>query len=102
VRPDRKRSGRGPDLAVAEAVGVVAPEAVASAAEGKIVDIKKALPVLKRNIQREGIFQELKNRMFYEKSSIKKKRKRIEAQKRRQKTLHMSKQGCGSRSGIRS
>jgi len=60
-------------------------------------DIEKAIRVLKRKIQRDGIFRELKNRRFYEKPSIKKKRKRIEAQKRRQKTLRMSKQGGGSR-----
>jgi small subunit ribosomal protein S21 len=53
-------------------------------------DIEKAIRVVKRKIQRDGIFRELKNRRFYEKPSIKKKRKRIEAQKRRQKTLRMS------------
>jgi small subunit ribosomal protein S21 len=60
-------------------------------------DIEKAIRVLKRKIQRDGIFRELKNRRFYEKPSIKKKRKRIEAQKRRQKTLRMSRQSSGSR-----
>jgi len=65
-------------------------------------DIEKAIRVLKRKIQRDGIFRELKNRRFYEKPSIKKKRKRIEAQKRRQKTLRMSRQGGGSHSGARS
>ena len=60
-------------------------------------DIEKAIRVLKRKIQRDGIFRELKNRLFYEKPSIKKKRKRIEAQKRRQKTLRMSRQSGGSR-----
>lgn len=55
-------------------------------------DIEKAIRVLKRKIQRDGIFRELKNRRFYEKPSIKKKRKRIDAQKRRQKTLRMSRQ----------
>jgi ribosomal protein S21 len=59
---------------------VVVPAAVASAAEGKITDIEKAIGVLKRKIQRNGIFRELKNRRFYEKPSIKKTRKRIEAQ----------------------
>ena len=60
-------------------------------------DIEKAIRVLKRKIQRDGIFRELKNRRFYEKPSIKKKRKRIEAQKRRQKTLRISRQSGGSR-----
>jgi small subunit ribosomal protein S21 len=62
-------------------------------------DIEKAIRFLKRKIQRDGIFRELKNRRFYEKPSIKKKRKRIDAQKRRQKTLRMSRQGGGSHSG---
>jgi len=73
VRPGRRRSGRGPDLA-AEAVGVVVPAVVASAAEGKITDTEKAIRVLERKIRRDGIFRELKNRRFYEKPSIKKKR----------------------------
>ena len=64
-------------------------------------DIEKAIRVLKRKIQRDGIFRELKNRRFYEKPSIKKKRKRIEAQKRRQKTLRMSRQSGGSQYGSR-
>ena len=60
-------------------------------------DIEKAIRVLKRKIQRDGIFRELKNRRFYEKPSLKKKRKRIEAQKRRQKAQRMSRQYSGSR-----
>lgn len=51
--------------------------------EGK--DVEKALRVLKRKIQRDGIFRELKNRRFYEKPSIKKKRKQREALKRKRK-----------------
>lgn len=51
--------------------------------EGK--DVEKALRVLKRKIQRDGIFRELKNRRFYEKPSLKKKRKRREALKRKRK-----------------
>jgi small subunit ribosomal protein S21 len=64
-------------------------------------DIEKAIRVLKRKIQRDGIFRELKNRRSYEKPSIKKKRKRIEAQKSRQKTLRMSRQSSASRYGSR-
>ncbi len=55
-------------------------------------DIEKALRLLKRKIQRDGIFRELKNKRFYEKPSLKKKRKRREAQKRKQKSLRMSRQ----------
>jgi small subunit ribosomal protein S21 len=50
-------------------------------------NIEKALRVLKRKVQQDGMLRELKNRRFYEKPSLKKKRKRREAQKRRQKTL---------------
>jgi small subunit ribosomal protein S21 len=52
-------------------------------------DVEKALRALKRKIQRDGIFRELKKRRYYEKPSMKKKRKRLEAQKRRQKSLRM-------------
>ena len=55
-------------------MGVVVPAVVASAAEGKITDTEKAIRVLERKIQRDGIFRELKTRRFYEKPSIKKKR----------------------------
>jgi len=55
-------------------------------------DVEKALRLLKRKIQTDGLFRELKNRRFYEKPSIKKKRKRQEAQKRKLKSLRMSRQ----------
>jgi small subunit ribosomal protein S21 len=50
-------------------------------------NIEKAIRLLKRKMQNDGLFRELKNRRFYEKPSLKKKRKRIEAQKRKQKSL---------------
>ena len=56
-------------------------------------DIEKAIRLLKRKMQHDGLFRELKNRRFYEKPSLKKKRKRREAQKRKMKTLRMSRQG---------
>ncbi len=55
-------------------------------------NIEKALRLLKRKMQHDGLFRELKNRRFYEKPSLKKKRKRREAQKRRQKNLRMNRQ----------
>jgi len=55
-------------------------------------NIEKAIRLLKRKMQNDGIFRELKNRRFYEKPSLKKKRKRIEAQKRKQKSLRNSRQ----------
>jgi len=53
-------------------------------------NIEKAIRLLKRKMQTDGLFRELKNRRFYEKPSIKKKRKRIEAQKRKLKSLRNS------------
>jgi small subunit ribosomal protein S21 len=50
-------------------------------------DIDKALRDLKRVVQRDGIFKEIKRRRFYEKPSVKKKRKRVEAERRRRKAL---------------
>jgi small subunit ribosomal protein S21 len=55
-------------------------------------NIEKAIRLLKRKMQNDGLFRELKNRRFYEKPSLKKKRKRIEAQKRKQKSLRNSRQ----------
>ena len=50
-------------------------------------DIEKALKSLKRQLQKEGLFKEIKQRSFYEKPSEKDKRKRREAQKKRMKAL---------------
>jgi small subunit ribosomal protein S21 len=55
-------------------------------------NIEKAIRLLKRKMQNDGLFRELKNRRFYEKPSLKKKRKRIEAQKRKAKSLRNSRQ----------
>ncbi len=55
-------------------------------------DVEKALRLLKRKIQRDGLFRELKNRRFYEKPSLRKKRKRREAQKRKLKGLRLNRQ----------
>jgi len=50
-------------------------------------DIERALRDLKHALQREGLFKELKRRRFYEKPSVKKKRKQLEAERRRRKAL---------------
>lgn len=50
-------------------------------------DIERALRDLKRMVQREGLMRELKRRTAYEKPSIKKKRKSLEAERRRRKAL---------------
>lgn len=60
-------------------------------------NIEKAIRLLKRKMQTDGLFRELKNRRHYEKPSIKKKRKRIEAKKRRLKSLRMSKTSRSTR-----
>ena len=48
-------------------------------------DIEKAIKVLKKRMQLEGVQKELKHRRFYEKPSVKKKRKRLDAARRRRK-----------------
>ncbi len=48
-------------------------------------DIEKAIKLLKKKMQLEGVQRELKNRRFYEKPSVKRKRKRLEANRRRRK-----------------
>jgi small subunit ribosomal protein S21 len=54
-------------------------------------DIDRALRDLKRMIQREGVLKDLKKRRFYEKPSVKKKRKQLEAARRRRKALRYRK-----------
>ncbi len=48
-------------------------------------DIERALRDLKRTLQREGVFKEIKRRRFYDKPSVKKKLKQMEAERRRRK-----------------
>ena len=49
-------------------------------------DIEKAIKVLKKKMQTEGIQKELKHRRYYEKPSVRRKRKRLEATRRRNKS----------------
>jgi len=67
-------------------------EGVNFLAEVRVIDdqIEKALKILKRKLAQDGTFKEVKRRRFYEKPSVKKKRKRQEAQKRRIKALKKS------------
>lgn len=53
-------------------------------------DIEKALRLLKKKLQLDGILGDLKRRRFYEKPSVKKKRKQLEAQRRKRKLLRRS------------
>jgi small subunit ribosomal protein S21 len=50
-------------------------------------DVEKAIKMLKRKLQNDGLFRDLKTRSFYEKPSEKKKRKQREARKKRMKAL---------------
>ncbi len=50
-------------------------------------DLNKAMRVMKRKLQQEGMFRELKKRRFHEKPSAKRKRKKAEAMKRERKRL---------------
>ena len=54
-------------------------------------DVEKALRALKRQLQKEGLFKEIKGRKFYEKPSEKKKRKQREARKKRLKAMRFAK-----------
>jgi len=50
-------------------------------------DIEKALRDLKRSLQKDGFFREMRTRKYYEKPSVKKKRKQVEAERRRRKAM---------------
>jgi len=54
-------------------------------------DIERALKTLKRELQKEGLLKEIKQRSFYEKPSEKEKRKQKEARKKRMKSLRFKK-----------
>ena len=58
----------------------------------EVVDnqIEAALKALKKQMQRDGLFQEMKRRAHYEKPSVKRKRKQALARKRRRKALSRS------------
>jgi len=61
-------------------------------------NIEKALRDLKKKIQVDGLMGELKKRRHYEKPSVKKKNKQIEAEKRRRKLLKRARpSGSGPR-----
>jgi small subunit ribosomal protein S21 len=52
--------------------------------------IEPALKSLKREMLKEGLFKEMKLRAFYEKPSVKRKRKQAEARKKRRKAARRS------------
>ncbi|UCF83401.1 MAG: 30S ribosomal protein S21 [Desulfobacteraceae bacterium] len=49
--------------------------------------IEKAIKDLKRKLTQEGFFSEIKERRFYDKPSVQRKKKQAKAQKRRHKTM---------------
>jgi small subunit ribosomal protein S21 len=49
--------------------------------------IEGALKALKKQMLKEGLFQEMKRRAYYEKPSVKRKRKAAQARKKRRKAL---------------
>ena len=49
--------------------------------------IEKAIKDLKRKLTQEGFFSEIKERRFYEKPSVQRKKKQAKAQKRRHKAM---------------
>ena len=58
-------------------------------------NIDQALKVLKKKMQREGIFREMKRRSYYEKPSEKRTRERAEAARRYRKLLRKQAQREG-------
>ena len=63
-------------------------------------NIEKALRDLKKKLQLDGLFGEMKKRRHYEKPSVKKKNKQLEAQKRKRKLLKRSRpSGSGPKPG---
>lgn len=57
-------------------------------------NVEKAMKVLKRKLIKEGLFKELKARRYYEKPSLKKKRKAKEAVKKARKEEARAKKGA--------
>ena len=52
--------------------------------------IEPALKALKKGMLKDGVFKEMKRRAYYEKPSVKRKRKEAEARKKRQKAARRS------------
>lgn len=58
-------------------------------------NIEKAMKILKRKLIKEGLFKELKARRYFEKPSVRKKRKEKEARKKQRKDEARLKKGPG-------
>ena len=57
--------------------------------------IEPALKALKREMLKGGVFKEMKRRAFYEKPSVKRKRKQAEARRKRLKGARRSRAAAG-------
>jgi small subunit ribosomal protein S21 len=64
----------------------------------EVVDnqVESALKVLKKRMQKEGLFQEMKRRAHYEKPSVKRKRKQAQARKKRRRALQRARSWEGN------
>lgn len=60
-------------------------------------DVNQALRVMKRKLQQEGVFREMRNREAYEKPSDRRRREKGEAVRRKQRELR--KRQAAERSG---
>ena len=58
--------------------------------------VEKAIKTLKIRLAKDGVFRELKRRRFYEKPSVRKKRKQAEAKRRRRKGAFTFYRGFGA------
>ncbi len=56
-------------------------------------DIEQAIRMLKKKLQMDGIKKELKRREYYEKPSVKKRRKQAEAKRKLRKLIARSDKG---------
>lgn len=73
---------------LSEPRAALGPEAELGPLEIKVDgSVERAIGRLKRVMAREGVLKEVKNRRFYEKPSVKDKRKRREAERRRRRAL---------------
>ena len=63
----------------------------------EVVDnqIEAALKALKKQMQKDGSFQEMKRRVYYEKPSVKRKRKQAQARKKRRRALQRARVSDG-------
>ena len=59
-------------------------------------DVDKALRILKRKMQREGVFREMKLKQHFEKPSVKKAREKAEAVRRARKLARKKAQREGA------